>query len=159
MINGDRGRDMILVLVGVRGCVAVDAGHSLVTLFSLSGRLRTDRCIRHRGQVIDLLSQAHTCVWVLGRLVALLSWVSALSGPTVRVSFWWRRSLHHTKFGTQGRGLGVLVWTGTWTPRIGGWWVSPACARGTSRACVFGVPSWGHWFANRRAIRYGLFRV
>ena len=34
------------VLVGVRGCVAVDMGHSLVTLLSLSGRLRTDRCIR-----------------------------------------------------------------------------------------------------------------
>ena len=27
---------MVWVLVGVRGCVAVDAGHSLVTLFSLS---------------------------------------------------------------------------------------------------------------------------
>ena len=38
-------------------------------------------------QVTDLLSQAHTWVWALGRLVALLSWVSALSGPTVRVIF------------------------------------------------------------------------
>ena len=27
---------MVWVLVGVRGCVAADAGHSLVTLFSLS---------------------------------------------------------------------------------------------------------------------------
>ena len=27
---------MVLVLVGVRGCVTVDAGHGLVTLFSLS---------------------------------------------------------------------------------------------------------------------------
>ena len=41
---------MIWVLVGVRGCVAVDAGHGLVTLFSLSGRLRTGRCISHRGK-------------------------------------------------------------------------------------------------------------
>ena len=40
----------------------------------------------------------------------------ALSGPTVRVSFWWRRSLHRTESETQGRGLGVPVWTGTWTP-------------------------------------------
>ena len=40
--------------------------------FSLSGRLRTDRAYDSR-QVIDLLSQAHTCVWALGRLVALLS--------------------------------------------------------------------------------------
>ena len=38
---------MIWVLVGVRGCVTVDTGHGLVTLLSLSGRLRTDRCIRH----------------------------------------------------------------------------------------------------------------
>ena len=39
------GQGMVWVLVGVRGCVAVDTGHGLVTLFSLSGRLRTDRCI------------------------------------------------------------------------------------------------------------------
>ena len=30
------GRDMIWVLVGVRGCVLWPTGHSLVTLFSLS---------------------------------------------------------------------------------------------------------------------------
>ena len=30
------GRDMVWVLVGVRGCVAVDERHSLVTLLSLS---------------------------------------------------------------------------------------------------------------------------
>ena len=66
---------MVWVLVGVRGCVAVDAEHGLVTLLSLSGQLRTGRCIRHRGQVTDLLSRAHTCVWALGRLVALLSWI------------------------------------------------------------------------------------
>ena len=29
----------------------------------------------------------------------------ALSGPTVRVLFWWRRSLYRTESGTQGRGL------------------------------------------------------
>ena len=41
---------MVWVLVGVRGCVAVDTGHDLVTLLSLSDRLRTDRCIRHLGK-------------------------------------------------------------------------------------------------------------
>ena len=46
MINGDRTGIWFGVLVGVRGCVAVDAEHGLVTLLSLSGRLRTDRCIR-----------------------------------------------------------------------------------------------------------------
>ena len=40
----------------------------------------------------------------------------ALSGPTVRVLFWWRMSLHRTESRTQGRGLGVLVWTGLRTP-------------------------------------------
>ena len=40
----------------------------------------------------------------------------ALSGPTVRVLFWWRRSLHRTESGTQGRGLGVPVWTGVGRP-------------------------------------------
>ena len=40
--------------------------------FSLSGRLRTDRAYDSR-QVTDLLSRAHTCVWALGKLVALLS--------------------------------------------------------------------------------------
>ena len=34
--NGDRGRDMVRVLVGVIGCVPWPTGHSLVTLFSLS---------------------------------------------------------------------------------------------------------------------------
>ena len=34
--NWRPGRDMIRVLVGVRGCVPWPTGHSLVTLFSLS---------------------------------------------------------------------------------------------------------------------------
>ena len=66
---------MIWVLVGVNGCVLRPTGHSSVTLFPCLCRLRTDRCIRHRGQVIDLLSRAHTWVWAQGRLVALLSWI------------------------------------------------------------------------------------
>ena len=93
-------------------------------------------------QVIDLLSQAHTCVWVQGRLITLLSWVLALSGQTVRVVFGWR-SLHHTESKTQGWGLGVLVWTGTWAGdrRVVGWsylWL------GYKRGVCFGVPSWAH---------------
>ena len=106
-------RDMIWVLVGVRGCVAVDVGHSLVTLFSLSMLINDWSLHKPSRQVTDLLSWAHTWVWALGRLIALLSWVSALFGPTVRVLFWWRRSVHHTESRTQRRGLGVPVWTGT----------------------------------------------
>ena len=47
-----------------------------------------------------------------GRLVALLSWVPALSGPTNWRWGWWR-SKHRTKSRIQEQGLGVQVWTGT----------------------------------------------
>ena len=63
-------------------------------------------------QVTDLLSRAYTWVWAQRRLVTLLSWVPALFGPTFRVVFGWR-SKHRTESGTQERGLGVQVWTGT----------------------------------------------
>ena len=66
---------MVWVLVGVRGCVAVDAGHSLVTLFSLSVSINDRSLHKPSRQVTDLLSRAHTWVWALGRLVALLSWI------------------------------------------------------------------------------------
>ena len=51
----------------------------------------------------------------------------ALSRPTDEKRRWWR-SLRRTESGIQRRGLGVQVWTGTWTPGTGEWWVSPACA-------------------------------
>ena len=63
----------------------MDAGHSLVTLLSLSVSIKDRSLHKPSSQVTDLLSRAHTWVWVLGRLVALLSWVPALSGSTVRV--------------------------------------------------------------------------
>ena len=79
---------MVLVLVGVRGRVAVDAGHGLVTLFSLSMSVKYRSLHKPSRQVTDLLSRAHLWVWAFERLVALLSWIPALFGPTVRVSFW-----------------------------------------------------------------------
>ena len=105
---------MIWVLVGVIGCVAMDVGHDLVTLLSLSVSVKDRSLHKLSRQVTDLLSRAYTCVWALERLVA----DPALSGPTISVLFWWRRSLHRTESGTQGWGLRVLVWTGTWTPGI-----------------------------------------
>ena len=74
-----------------------------------------------------------------GRLVALLSWVPALSGPTEWRQGWWR-SKHHTKSRTQEWGLGVQVWTGTWTldRRVVGW--SCLCL-GYKRGVCFRVPS------------------
>ena len=66
---------MVWVLMGVRGCVAVDAGHSLVILLSLSVSVKDRSLHKPSRQVTDLLSRAHTWVWALGRLVALLSWI------------------------------------------------------------------------------------
>ena len=40
------GQGYGLGIGGCKSCVIVDAGHGLVTLLSLSGRLMTDRCIR-----------------------------------------------------------------------------------------------------------------
>ena len=65
----------------------MDAGHGLVTLLSLSVSIKDRSLHKPSRQVTDLLSRAHTWVCVLGKLVALLSWVPALSGPTVRVIF------------------------------------------------------------------------
>ena len=53
----------------------------------------------------DLLSRAHTCVWALGRLVALLSWVLALFGPTVRVFFGGGGPCTALSWGLRGGGL------------------------------------------------------
>ena len=66
---------MVWVLVGVRDCVAVDAGHILVTLLSLSVSIKDRSLHKPSRQVTDLLSRAHTWVWAQGRLVALLSWI------------------------------------------------------------------------------------
>ena len=90
----------------------MDTGHSLVTLFSLSVSIKDRSLHKSSRQVTDLLSRAHTWVWALGRLVALLSWIRLFPDQLSGFCFWWRRSLHRTKSGTQGRGLGVPVWTG-----------------------------------------------
>ena len=47
----------------------------------------------------------------------LLSWVSALSGPTDWRRERWR-SKHYAETESQVWGLGVQVWTGTSTPRL-----------------------------------------
>ena len=58
--------------LGIGGCKRLcrrGRGHSLVTLFSLSGRLRTDRCIRHLGKS-QIYYPEHILVY--GRLEDLL---------------------------------------------------------------------------------------
>ena len=50
------------------------------------------------------------------RLVTLLSWVLALSGPTVRVDYWVGGLSTAPRPGLRCWELGVPVWMGTWTP-------------------------------------------
>ena len=62
-----------------------------------------------------------------GRLVALLSWVLALSGPTFRGGFWVEvQALHRV------RDSGVGAWSpsldGDLDPLTGEYWVRLACA-------------------------------
>ena len=56
---------------------------------------------------------------------------------------------------------------GAWSPSLDGdldpltgeWWVGPACAWGTSGACILGYLAGIHWFVNRCVIRYDLAMV
>jgi hypothetical protein len=78
-----------------------------------------------------------------GRLVTLLSWVPALSGPTVKGELLGRRSKHHTEARTAVLGAWSPSLDGDLDPLIGVEWVGLTCAWGTSKVCVFfGVPSW-----------------
>ena len=77
-----------------------------------------------------------------GMLVALLSWVPTLFGPTDWRRRWWR-SKHHTESGTQVWGLeSKFGWgPGPLDRRVVGW--SCLCL-GYKWGMCFGVPSWAH---------------
>ena len=103
---------MVWVLVSVRGGVVVDAGHSLVTLLSLSVSVK-DRPLHKVLGKSQTYYPEHKLGY--GRLEDLL--LSRCGSGFFRIDcqggFWVRRSLHHTESGTQGRGLVVPVWTRT----------------------------------------------
>ena len=127
-INGGKekwwpGRDMVWVLMGVRGCVAVDSGHCLVTLFFPVWSVKDRSLNMTLRQVTDLLSRAHTWVWAQGRLVALLSQIRLFldrligggdgGGPCTALSSGLRSRGLESKF---GRGSGphdkrVMGWS------------------------------------------------
>jgi hypothetical protein len=79
-----------------------------------------------------------------GRLVTLLSWIPALSEPSVKGGLLGRRSKHRTEAGPQ-----VL---GAWSPSLdwdldpltGVELVSLICAWGTGEACVLRYPAGLH---------------
>jgi hypothetical protein len=60
--NWRSGRDMVWVLVGVTGCVPWPWGIAWLHCFPCLCQLRTVRCM-NPGQVTDLLSRAHACLW------------------------------------------------------------------------------------------------
>ena len=79
------GRDMVWVMVGVASCVPWPRGLAWLHYFPYPCRLRTVHCWGWQsGHRLIILS---TYLFMgVGRLVTLLSWVPALSGPTD-----WRR--------------------------------------------------------------------
>jgi hypothetical protein len=87
----------------------------------------------------------HILVYGSGKTYTLLSWVPALSGPTVRGGLWAWRSKHHTDAGPA-----VL---GAWSPSLdedldlltGVERVGLACAWSTSEACVSGYLAGLHY--------------
>ena len=103
---------MVWVLVGIRGCVTADVGHSLATLLSLSVSVKDRPLHKMRGQS-QICYPKHIVVY--GRLQDLL--LSCRGSGSFRIDckggFWVRRSLHRTESRTQERGLGVPVWMGT----------------------------------------------
>ena len=119
-INGGKekwwpGRNMIWVLVGVRGCVLRPTGHGLVTLFSLSVSVK-DRPLHWTLGKSRIYYPKHTLGY--GHREDLLLSCHGFWLFLDRLSGWffgWR-SKHRTKYRTQGWGPRVQVWTGTWTP-------------------------------------------
>jgi hypothetical protein len=123
---------------------------ALVALFRLC-RLRTIRCM-DPGQVTDLLSWAYTCLW--GREDLFLSchgfWLFLDRLFRVVIYIGLRRSKHHTKARPAVLGAYSPSLDGDLDPLTGVERVGLACARGTSKACVFGAPSLAYWFTNHR---------
>jgi hypothetical protein len=78
-------------------------------------RLRTVCCIRHQSGHRLIIPSTYLLMGA-GRLVALLSWVQALFGPTIMVDCWVGGLSTTLRPGLRCWRLGVPVWTGTWTP-------------------------------------------
>jgi hypothetical protein len=137
--------------MGIGGCnklCPVATGHSWVVLFPCLCQLRTIHCM-DPSQVTNLLSRAHTSLWEREGLLlschGLWLFLDWLIGGGDR----WR-SYHHIEARPQVRELGVQVWTGTWNPWQE-WNELVSLVLGVqARRVFFRVPSWAHWFANRR---------
>jgi hypothetical protein len=78
----------------------------------------------------------------VGRLITLLSWVPAPSRPTVMVHYWVGGLSTTLRPGLQCWGLGVPVWTRTWTPWQEWSGLVLLVPRVQARRVFFRVPSW-----------------
>ena len=105
---------MVWILVGIRGCVPRPTGHSLVTLFFLSMSVKDQPLHWVLGKSQTYYPE-HILVYGHRKAHCSLVMGSSFSGLTNWRRGWWR-SKHHNKSRTQEWGLGVQVWTGTWTP-------------------------------------------
>jgi hypothetical protein len=135
-------------LVGVTGYVPWPWGIAWLHCFPCPCRLRTVRCM-DPGQVTDLLSRAHTCLWEREGLLLSCQGFQLFLDWLIRGGDRWR-SKHHIEAGPQVRGLRVQVWTGasnSWQEWNGLVSLVPGVQ---ARRVFFGVPSWAHWFTNRR---------
>jgi hypothetical protein len=103
--------------MGIGGCnrlYPAATGIAWLHYFPCPCRLRTVRCM-DPGQVTDLLSRAHTCLWERKGLLLSCRGFRLFSDRLIRGEDRWR-SKHHIEAGPQVWGLGVQVWTGTWNP-------------------------------------------
>jgi hypothetical protein len=101
------GRDMVWVLVGVTGCVPWPRGIAWLHCFPCPCQLRTVRCM-DPGQVIDLLSWAHTCLSEREGLLLSYHELQLFLDRLIGGGNRWR-SKHHIEARAQVWGLGVQV--------------------------------------------------
>jgi hypothetical protein len=98
------------------------------------------------SQVTDLLSRAYTCLW--GREDLFLSchefWIFLDRLFRVVIYIRLRMYKHHTEIGPTVLGAYSPSLDGDLDPLTGVEQVGLACARGTSKTCVFGAPNWAH---------------
>jgi hypothetical protein len=95
------------------------------------------------GQVIDILSQAHTCLWEREDLLLSCHGFRLFSDRLLGVGFRWRFK-HRIEVGPTVLGAWSPSLDGDLDPLTGVEWVGLACAWGASEAYVFGTPSWAY---------------
>jgi hypothetical protein len=106
-----RGKEMVTGMgcgMGIGGCnrwCSAATRHRLVALFSLSVSIK-DHSLHGPGQVTDLLSRAHTCLWEREGLLLSCHGLRLFPDQLIGGGDRWR-SKHRIEGGPQVWGLGV----------------------------------------------------